>query len=108
MKKVIVVGGGPAGLMAAITASEESADVTLLEKMPSAARKLAITGKGRCNLTNSAGMADFLKKFSDGGRFIKPSFYRFFNSDLMEFFENNNVPLKTERGGRVFPESDKS
>lgn len=108
MKKVIVVGGGPAGLMAAITASEESADVTLLEKMPSAARKLAITGKGRCNLTNSAGMADFLKKFSDGGRFIKPSFYRFFNSDLMEFFEKNNVPLKTERGGRVFPESDKS
>ncbi|PKM99290.1 MAG: aminoacetone oxidase family FAD-binding enzyme [Elusimicrobia bacterium HGW-Elusimicrobia-2] len=108
MRKVIVVGGGPAGLMAAIAASEESADVTLLEKMPSAARKLAITGKGRCNLTNSAGMADFLKKFSDGGRFIKPSFYRFFNSDLMEFFEKNNVPLKTERGGRVFPASDKS
>ncbi|MEA2081134.1 MAG: NAD(P)/FAD-dependent oxidoreductase [Elusimicrobiota bacterium] len=104
--KIIVVGGGPAGLMAAITAVEAGAGVTLLEKMDRVGKKLRITGKGRCNITNSAEMPDFLKTFSDRGRFIKPSFYRFSNSDLIEFFERNNVPVKTERGGRVFPESD--
>ncbi|MBU3955667.1 NAD(P)/FAD-dependent oxidoreductase [bacterium] len=108
MKKIIIIGGGPAGLMAAVTSAEDGADVTLLEKMDRVGRKLRITGKGRCNLTNSAGRSDFLKKFSDGGRFIKPSFYRFSNTDLIEFFARNNVPVKTERGGRVFPESDSS
>ncbi|MCD6312070.1 MAG: NAD(P)/FAD-dependent oxidoreductase [Elusimicrobia bacterium] len=107
-KKIIVAGGGPAGLMAALTAAEDGADVTLLEKMDSVGRKLRITGKGRCNITNSAELSDFLKKFSDKGRFIKPSFYRFSNTDLIEFFERNNVPTKTERGGRIFPESDKA
>ncbi len=105
-KKIIVIGGGPAGLMAALIAAEDGADVTLLEKMGSVGRKLRITGKGRCNLTNSAELSDFLRKFSDRGRFIKPSFYRFSNTALIEFFERNNVPTKTERGGRVFPESD--
>ena len=106
MNKIIVVGGGPAGLMAALTAAEAGADVTLLEKMDSVGKKLRITGKGRCNLTNSAELSDFLKTFSDNGRFVKPSFYSFFNTDLIEFFAKNNVPVKTERGGRVFPESD--
>ena len=108
MSRIIVVGGGPAGLMAAISAAEAGSAVTVLEKMPSPCMKLAITGKGRCNLTNIAETRDFLKKFSDCGRFVRPSFYSFSGKDLIAFFERNNVPLKTERGGRVFPVSDRS
>jgi len=105
-EKIIVVGGGPAGLMAAIGAAEDGSDVTLLEKMASPGRKLRITGSGRCNFTNIAELPEFLKKFSDRGRFLKPAFYRFFNSELIDFFGKNKVPSKTEREGRVFPVSD--
>ncbi len=105
-KKIIVIGGGTAGLMASGSASEEGAEVLLLEKMDMPGRKLQITGKGRCNLTNTAELPEFLKKFSDRGRFLKPAFCRFFNTELIEFFRQIGVPAKVERGGRVFPESD--
>lgn len=92
--------------MASGSASEEGAEVLLLEKMDMPGRKLQITGKGRCNLTNTVELPEFLKKFSDRGRFLKPAFCRFFNTELIEFFRQIGVPTKVERGGRVFPESD--
>jgi predicted Rossmann fold flavoprotein len=104
--KVIVIGGGPAGMIAAGKAATEGADVQLLEKMHRTGRKLMITGKGRCNITNTAVTEEFLRKFSEKSRFMKPSFYSFSNNDVIEFFENMNVPIKEERGGRIFPVSD--
>lgn len=94
--------------MAAAIATKEGAAVTLLEKMDQPGRKLLITGNGRCNLTNSAEMQDFLNQFSDRGRFIKPVFCQFFNTDLISLFNDIGVKIKVERGGRVFPRSDSS
>ena len=104
----VIIGAGPAGIMAAITASRRNRRVILLEKMPSVARKLLISGKGRCNLTNSGNIDKFLEKFSPSGVFLRNAFSRFFNDDLIAFFEESSCPLKTERGGRVFPLSDSS
>lgn len=117
---VIVVGGGAAGLMAAVTASGRGRRVLLLEKMDQAGRKLRITGKGRCNLTNTASLRDTLphigsstagttrKPGQAGGVWLRNAYGRFFNHELMQWFEEHGVPLVEERGGRVFPASGRS
>jgi len=107
-RRVIVVGAGAAGLMAAGQAAASGAQVLLLEKMRRPGRKLLITGKGRCNLTNVAPLAEFIEHFGRNGRFLRQAFARFFTPDLIEFFEHLNVPLVTERGGRVFPASERA
>ena len=106
--KIIVIGAGAAGMMAAGQAALAGAEVTLLEKMPRPGRKLAITGKGRCNITNIANVADFIAHFGKNGRFLRQSFSRFFSDELISFFEEIGVPVITERGGRVFPASGKA
>jgi len=110
MKKfdVIIIGAGPAGMMTAIRAADRKRNVLLIERNNTLGRKLLISGKGRCNLTNSCDIEDFLEKFSESRDFLRNAFARFFNTDLMSFFEDAGVQLKTERGGRVFPKSDKS
>ena len=104
----IIIGAGPAGMMAAIRAAQRDRKVLLIERTSILGSKLLISGKGRCNLTNSCDVEDFLEKFSESRNFLRNAFARFFNTDLVSFFEDNHVKLKTERGGRVFPESDKS
>ena len=106
--KIIVIGGGAAGLMAAGQAAETGADVLILEKMSHPARKLRITGKGRCNITNVAELREFISHFGRNGNFLRQAFHRFFTSDLMEFLEALGLSLVTERGGRVFPASGKA
>ncbi len=103
IKRVIVIGGGAAGLMAAGTAAENGANVLLFEKMATPARKIRITGKGRCNLSNSAELPDFIKHFGPGGRFLRQSFGQYFTGDLVNFFETRGLPVQYERGGRIFP-----
>lgn len=107
-KKIVVVGAGPAGMMAAIRASELIPDVTLIEKNPSPGKKLLLSGKGRCNLTNFCDLDTFLKRFSSGGQFLRDAFKKFFNQDLINFFEKRGLKLKVERQERVFPVSDKA
>jgi len=107
-RRVIVIGGGPAGLMAAGQAAEAGAETLLLEKMKRTGLKLCITGKGRCNITNIAEMADFISHFGKTGPFLRQAFARFFNADLMEFLMELGLELVTERGGRVFPASGKA
>ena len=101
--KVIVVGGGPAGLMAAGQASLSGAQVILIEKMERPGRKLAITGKGRCNLTNATELSEFLTHFGRNSRFLRGAFHRFFVPELLEFFRQLGIQTVTERGGRIFP-----
>ncbi|MBL7131845.1 MAG: NAD(P)/FAD-dependent oxidoreductase [Candidatus Omnitrophica bacterium] len=104
----IIIGAGPAGMMAAIRAAERNKNILLIERNSAPGKKLLISGKGRCNLTNSCDIADFLGKFSQSRDFLRNAFAKFFNTDLMSFFEDAHLKLKTERGGRVFPKSDKS
>ena len=106
--KVIVIGGGPAGMIAAINASKNGDTVTLLEKMRSVGRKLSITGKGRCNVTNNVQPTEFLENVISNPKFLYGSIFSFTPQDTMEFFESQNIHLKTERGNRVFPVSDKA
>ncbi len=106
--RVIVIGGGAAGLMAAGQAAEAARSVLLLEKMAQPGRKICITGKGRCNLTNIADLPDFIDHFGSNGRFLHQAFARFFSSELMAFFEGIGLPLTIERGGRVFPTCGKA
>lgn len=101
--KVVVVGGGAAGLMAAARAAECGADVVVLEKMATPARKLRITGKGRCNLTNSAELIDFLEHFGRSGLFLRQAFSRFFSDELVSFLNREGLATVVERGGRIFP-----
>ena len=108
MKKVIVVGGGAGGLMASVTAAENGAEILLLEKKDRLGRKLLITGKGRCNVTNTANLNEFVKNIPGNGRFLFSAFNNFFNWDIRSFLEELDVPLKEERGGRIFPVSDKA
>ena len=105
---LLVIGAGPAGLMAAIKAADEGLKVTILESMPRPARKLGISGKGRGNLTNTAPFNDFLKHFNNEGRFLKSAFKAFFNTDLINFFEQEGLKTVEERGGRVFVASGKA
>ena len=106
MKKIIVVGGGPAGMMAAIRAAESGAQVTLFEKMDRVGHKLGITGKGRCNLTNAAEIAEVIKNIPGNGKFLFSALKSFSTTDTVNFFESLGVKTKIERGNRVFPESD--
>ena len=108
VQKVIVVGGGAAGLMAAGQAALEGAETILLEKMKRPGRKICISGKGRCNLTNVAELSEFIHHFGKTGRFLRQPFTRFFSKELMTFFNDLGLDLVTERGGRVFPASGKA
>lgn len=108
MKKVVVIGGGAAGLMAAIHAAQSGAEVTILEKMKRVGKKLLITGKGRCNITNTASKQEYIKNMIGNGSFLYSAFSQYNNEDVVDFFHQLNVPTKVERGGRVFPVSDKA
>jgi len=105
---VAVIGGGPAGCMAAIRAAGLGKAVVLIERNDSIGKKILITGKGRCNLTNSSPIDTFIKKFNPGGEFLRTAFFAFSNEDLMDFFRSNGLELKCERQGRVFPADDKA
>lgn len=105
---VIVIGGGPAGMMSAITAAKENNNVIILEKMNSCGRKLLITGKGRCNITSSLSMEDFIKNTPGNGKFLYSCFQNYTNEEIIQMLKNNGVKTKEERGNRIFPVSDKS
>lgn len=107
-KSIIVVGAGASGCMAAITAAKRNISVTLFDRNPKIGRKLLITGKGRCNLTNNCDRDTLISSVPVNSRFLYSAFAAFSPQDTMEFFESCGVPLKTERGNRVFPKSDKS
>ena len=106
MKRVVVIGGGAAGLMAAVIAGREGAKVTLLEKMNYVGKKMGITGKGRCNITNACDMSDFIKNTPGNGKFLYGAYERFTNEDLLQLLHDADLETKVERGGRVFPASD--
>lgn len=106
MKRVVVIGGGAAGLMAAVIAGREGAKVTLLEKMNYVGKKMGITGKGRCNITNASDMSDFIKNTPGNGKFLYGAYERFTNEDLLQLLHDAGLETKVERGGRVFPASD--
>ena len=108
VRRVAVIGAGAAGMMAAITAAESGADVTLFERNDRVGKKLRITGKGRCNVTNNCDNNEFLTNVPTNPRFLYASLSRFSTADTMAFFEDAGVPLKTERGKRVFPVSDRA
>ena len=103
---VIVVGAGPAGLLAAGRAAEKGAQVLILEKMEREGRKLLITGKGRCNITNAATISDFIKHVYPNGRMLKKAFSRFYSNDILELLSKYGVESTLERGGRYFPASN--
>ncbi len=106
--KVIIVGGGPAGMMAGISSARNGNDVVILEKMNMLGKKLLITGKGRCNITSSLDISEFIKNTPGNGRFLYSCFEKFTNKDMIDFLNNHNVKVKEERGNRYFPVSDKS
>lgn len=106
--RIVVVGGGPAGLAAAGAAALSGAEVRLVERNAGPGRKLLITGKGRCNLTNTADLEDFIDLFGRNGRFLYRAFHTFFREDLIDLLHRQGVEVKIERGGRIFPASDKS
>ena len=106
--KVVVIGGGPAGMMTAISATENGDKVVLIEKMSSLGRKLLITGKGRCNITSSLDMQDFIKNTPGNGKFLYSAFKNFTNLDIIKFLKEQGLEVKEERGNRIFPVTDKS
>ena len=106
--KVIIIGAGPAGLMSGISSARNGDEIIILEKMNMPGRKLLITGKGRCNITSSLDMSEFIQNIPGNGRFLYSSFEQFTNKDIIEFLEKHNVKVKEERGNRIFPVSDKS
>lgn len=106
MSQVIVVGGGAAGMMAAYAAAASGHQVTLLEKNEKLGKKIYITGKGRCNVTNAAEKEQFFQNIISNSKFLYSSIHRFDNRAMMDFLEEHGCPVKTERGGRVFPVSD--
>ncbi|SCM80326.1 conserved exported hypothetical protein [uncultured Sporomusa sp.] len=108
MQQVLIIGGGAAGLMAAASAAQYGAQVTLLEKMKDVGRKLLITGKGRCNLTNNCDIPELVKNMTGNGSFLYSAFHAFTNQDVVDFFNQAGLPTKVERGGRVFPVSDQA
>ncbi len=104
----IIVGAGASGMLAAISAANSEKRVLLIEKMSRAGRKILISGKGRCNITNTAYQSEFYKKIYPKAKFLKHAFSDFFSKEMIALLENNGLKTKTERGGRVFPESDKA
>ena len=108
MGKIIVIGGGAAGMMAAAAAAEQGVKVIVYEKNEKLGKKLFITGKGRCNLTNHCDMETLFGNVVTNGKFLYSAFYGFDNQAAMDWFEKAGCRLKTERGGRVFPVSDHS
>ncbi len=108
MSRVAIVGGGAAGMMAAIVCAENGNTVSLYEKNEKLGKKLFITGKGRCNVTNHCEVEELFQNVVGNPRFLYSAFYSFSNLDVIEFLEKRGLPLKTERGQRVFPQSDKS
>lgn len=106
--RVIVIGGGPAGMMAAITAAENGDKVILLEKMERLGRKLLITGKGRCNITSSLPIEEFIQNTPGNGQFLYSCFKNYTNNDIIEFLKKEGLKVKEERGNRIFPITDKS
>ena len=108
MSKVLIIGGGAAGMMAAVSAAQNGNNVELFEKNEKLGKKLFITGKGRCNITNAAELEDFFPAVTSNPKFLYSAFYTFTNEQAISFFEELGVKTKVERGGRVFPESDHS
>ena len=108
MSHVIVVGGGAAGMFAAIAAAKNGHQVTLYEKNEKLGKKIFITGKGRCNITNAADMEELFDAVVTNSKFLYSSFYGYTNQNVIDFFEDAGVPVKIERGNRVFPISDHS
>ena len=106
--RVVVIGGGPAGMLAAIGASKKNNEVIILEKMEKCGKKLLITGKGRCNITSSLDIKEFIPNVPGNGRFLYSAFSNFTNIDIIELLKKHGVKVKQERGNRVFPESDRS
>jgi len=105
---IIVIGGGPAGMMSAITAAENKHKVILIEKMNMLGKKLLITGKGRCNITSSLYMSEFIKNIPGNGKFLYSAFQNYTNQDIIEFLKEQGLQVKEERGNRIFPVTDKS
>ena len=108
MSKVIVIGGGPAGMMAAITAKENGNEVLIIEKNNQLGKKLLITGKGRCNITSSLEMEDFIKNTPGNGMFLYSTYQQYTNQDIIQFLKQQGLEVKEERGNRIFPVTDKS
>ena len=108
MTDALIIGGGAAGMMAAIQTAARGRSVLLLERNPRLGRKLLITGKGRCNVTNNCDPDTLMRNIPRNSRFLYSAFHAFSPSNTMEFFENRGLPLKTERGNRVFPVSDRA
>lgn len=106
MGRIIVIGGGAAGMMAAVQASSRNNQVLLLEKNEKLGKKIYITGKGRCNLTNACDTEELFQHVLRNRKFLYSAFYSFSNWQVMDFFQNHGLAIKTERGERVFPQSD--
>ena len=106
MTDLVVIGGGPAGMLCAIQAAQRGLSVTLLDRNLQLGRKLRITGKGRCNVTNDCDTREFMANIPGDGRFLYSAMSRFGTREVMAYFEGLGVPLKVERGNRVFPVSD--
>ena len=106
--RVVVIGGGPAGMMASISASQTSEKVILLEKNNSLGKKLLITGKGRCNITTSLDMSEVIENIPGNGRFLYSAFQNYTNQDIIDLLKRNGLEVKKERGNRIFPVTDKA
>ena len=106
--KTVVIGGGPSGMMSAISSAKKGDSVILLEKENCLGKKLLITGKGRCNITSSLPMSDFINNIKGNGKFLYSCFQEFTNKDIIDFLKEHKLEVKNERGNRVFPVTDKA